>query len=62
MRWGSCEPQKEGWYLVTLTNGTVMPLYRVNYPDGNYWWKGAMRSEVIAAIKFPKPFKMVIKK
>jgi hypothetical protein len=55
MSWGSANPEQAGWYLVTLENGTVMPLYRMDYPKGNYSWQGC-HSNVIASQKFPKPY------
>lgn len=59
--WGKPNPKKEGWYLCTVKVGfshcrSVMPLYRGEYPPGNWIWTGLNHGEVVAAIKFPKPY------
>lgn len=58
MKWGSSEPKKEGWYLVTLNDYTVMPMYRMEYPPKNFSWNGnfSFNKFVIASMKFPKPY------
>jgi len=57
MSWGTSEPKQEGWYLVTLNNGCVMPLHRGEYPRGNFSWYGlACGSTVVASMKFPKAY------
>ena len=57
MSWGKSNPKQAGWYLVTLENGTIMPLYRMEYPKGNFTWNGISMWKVIASMKFPKPYK-----
>jgi len=58
MSWGKHDPEKDGWYLVTLNNGTVMPMRRMEYPKGNFTWQGVSCGlEVIASIKFPKAYR-----
>lgn len=60
MKWGSKEPCKEGWYLVTTYVGrtkTVMPAYRMEYPKGNFTWQNISNpGGIIASIRFPKPY------
>jgi len=58
MKWGSSKPTKEGWYLVTLNNNIVMPMYRKEYPPKNFTWDGSFSFgvSVLASIKFPKPY------
>ena len=61
MKWNTnTEPKKEGWYLVTILkdNGHVfvMPLDRVEYPKGNFYWKDIPEGQVVAQIEFPKPY------
>lgn len=58
MSWGKCNPKQYGWYLVTLNNGTVMPMNRMEYPKENFTWQGLWSGqEVIASMKFPKAYK-----
>jgi len=58
MRWSINPPKKYGWYLVTLTDGTVMPMYRQEYPPKYFSWQGvACGAEVMASIKFPAPYR-----
>jgi len=57
LKWGRSEPKKQGWYLVTLDDTTVMPLYRMEYPKNNFTWKGlCCGSKVTASMKFPKGY------
>ena len=57
MSWGKCDPKQDGWYIVTMKNGTVMPMYRREYPKGNFIWNGLWNNtEVIASIRFPKAY------
>ena len=61
MTWNTnTEPQAEGWYLCTLQGHKryVMPLYRYEYPEGNYYWdRYANTDEIIACAEFPEPYK-----
>ena len=55
-------PTQSGWYLVTMENDTgqryVAPLYRMEYPYGNFTWEmNKMLSKVIAVQLFPSPYK-----
>jgi len=57
MSWGKSRPESQGWYIVTLDNGTVMPMYRMEYPKGNFTWQGlSCGLDVLASTKFPKPY------
>ncbi|MDF2854551.1 MAG: hypothetical protein K0Q87_402 [Neobacillus sp.] len=57
MGWSTKPPTKDGWYLVTLADGTVMPALRVEYPKGNFSWQHlACNAQVLAAMKFPKAY------
>lgn len=58
MKWSMNPPKKNGWYLVTLKDGIVMPAYRMEYPKGNFTWSQlACNAEVVACVRFPKPYK-----
>ena len=61
MMWGTANPTKTGWYLVTVEDFVtrwVMPLYRDEYPKGIWSWKGLSGGlKVIASQKFPSPYK-----
>lgn len=62
MGWSIKPPTKEGWYLVTLADGTVMPAKCVEYPKGHFsWWNLACNAKVIASMKFPKAYIDVLK-
>lgn len=54
------EPQAEGWYLCTLQGKHkryVMPLYRYEYPEGNFYWDClSERDKVRACVEFPEPY------
>ena len=52
MSWSTKPPKKQGWYLVTTKDGTVMPGYRQEFPPGNFTWLRC--TDVIASVKFPK--------
>ena len=58
MRWGSSEPETRGWYLVTLNDYTVMPMYRSEYPPEYFTWQGnfSLGVSVVASMKFPEPY------
>ena len=49
-----------GWYLCTVQESGnyryVMPLQRCEYPKGNFYWSGLNHGEIIACVKFPKPY------
>lgn len=34
----------------------VMPLQRCEYPKGNFYWSGFNHGEIVACVKFPKPY------
>lgn len=59
------DPKSTGWYLCTVQeNGNyryVMPLQRCEYPKGNFYWSGLNHGEIIACVKFPKPYSGDIK-
>ena len=58
--WGTSKPRQTGWYLCTIIDNYsryVMPLERMEYPSGNWTWRGINNEEVISSIKFPKPYK-----
>lgn len=64
MMWGKSTPRKEGWYLCTVMKSTghryVLPLFRSEYPSGNFTWSGLCNYDrVIAAVKFPAPYQGV---
>lgn len=55
-------PTQSGWYLVTMENDTgqryVVPLYRIEYPYGNFTWEmNKMLGKVVAVQPFPSPYK-----
>lgn len=55
------KPTQSGWYLVTLENDAgqryVAPLYRMEYPPGNFTWeKNNMLGKVVATMQFPVPY------
>ena len=33
-----------------------MPLQRCEYPKGNFYWSYLNHGEVVACVKFPKPY------
>lgn len=54
-------PTQSGWYLVTIENEVgqryVTPLYRMEYPYGNFTWEmNQMIGKVIAVQPFPSPY------
>ena len=53
-------PRSAGWYLCTVQESGncryVMPLQRCEYPKGNFYWSGLNHGEVVACVKFPKPY------
>ena len=52
-------PKSAGWYLCTVQDGNcryVMPLQCCEYPKGNFYWSGLNHGEIIACVKFPKPY------
>lgn len=61
MSWGTANPTKIGWYLVTVEGvggRHVMPLFRREYPEGNWTWEGLSGNiKVVASLKFPTPYK-----
>ena len=57
-------PKSLGWYLCTVQDGKyryVMPLQRCEYPEGNFYWCGLNHGEIVACVKFPKPYSGDIK-
>lgn len=56
------KPTQSGWYLATMENSVgqryVAPLYRMEYPHGNFTWEmNKMLGKVIAVQPFPSPYK-----
>ena len=53
-------PKSTGWYLCTVQESCnrryVMPLQRCEYPKGNFYWSYLNHGEVVACVKFPKPY------
>lgn len=53
-------PKSAGWYLCTVQENSncryVMPLRRCEYPKGNFYWSGLNHGEIVACVKFPKPY------
>ena len=61
MKWSTTPPKKDGWYLVTVKDGIVMPAYRMEYPKGNFTWQRlACGAEVWLALDFQKHTKEAI--
>lgn len=66
MYWEIKEPRQRGWYLVTVEcrNGElyVLPLFRSEYPNGNFYWRdfnSSLGDAVIACVPFPEPYPYV---
>lgn len=60
MTWNkNTEPKTTGWYLCTiqLSKRYVMPIYRCEYPKGNYYWDCGSDTKIVACVKFPEPYK-----
>ena len=62
MKWNTnVEINKTGWFLVTVlknNNSTyVMPMKRIEYPEGNFYWENNnFDGKIIAVMNFPKPY------
>ncbi len=61
MEWDTdISPTKTGWYLCTTENSNnkrfVTPLYRNEYPAGNFYWIGKVSGEIVAVCPFPEPY------
>ena len=57
-------PKSLGQYLCTVQFGNyrcVIPLQRCEDPEGNFCWRGLNHGEVVACVKFPKPYSGDIK-
>lgn len=52
-------PKSKGWYLCTVEESGrhwVMPIHRIEYPEGNFTWQCAYNTKIVACVKFPKPY------
>lgn len=66
MTWSNnTEPNSIGYYLCTIKEPSgyryVAPVLRAEWPKENFYWADlAYGCEVVACIKFPKPYDGVI--